>query len=64
MFVYGMKSRGFSIGAQPEGVVEWSDVNKEMIGFYSIIKYNRKLTDEEISRYDLVDLQFVIDAFK
>ena len=57
MFVYGMKLRGFSIGTQPSGVKEWEDSDKIKTGFYSIIKYDRELTAEEISRYDLVQIK-------
>ena len=57
MFVYGMKLRGFSIGTQPAGVKEWEDTNKSETGFYSIIKYDRKLTDKEVAEYDLVEIQ-------
>lgn len=53
MFKYGMKLRGFSIGCQPSGVIEWMDVDKKETGYYSIIIYDRELTDEEIRKYDL-----------
>jgi hypothetical protein len=53
MYVYGMRLRGFSIGCQPSGVVEWKDSNKSQSGYWSIIKYDRKLTDEELSKYSL-----------
>lgn len=56
MFIYGMKLRGFRIGAQPDGVIEWNDTDKEKTGFYSIIKYEKKLTKEKVKKYDLVEL--------
>lgn len=52
-YVYGMRLRGFSLGCQPSGVIEWEDSNKSVTGFYSFITYDRKLTDEEIQKYDL-----------
>lgn len=56
MYNYGMKLRGFSIGCQPKGVIEWKDTNKAEQGFYSIITYDRELTPEEIEAYDLTNL--------
>ena len=56
MYKYGMKLRGFSIGTQPAGVKEWEDTDKSKTGFYSIIKYDRELTAEEVSEYDLVKI--------
>lgn len=52
-FIYGMKLRGFSIGAQPSGVIEWEDTEKEKTGYWSIITYDRELTEEETKKYDL-----------
>jgi hypothetical protein len=51
MFLYGMRLRGFSIGCQPSGVVKrMDDVNGR---YWDVIAYDRKLTDAEISAYDL-----------
>lgn len=51
-YTYGMKQRGFSIGCQPtKGFVERKDSDNDK--YYDLIVYNRKLTDEEISRYGL-----------
>lgn len=53
MYKYGMKERGFSMGCQPmKGLVDWEDC--EIGGkYYSIIVYERKLTDQEIREYEL-----------
>lgn len=51
-FWYGMSERGFSIGCQPKGgLIERLD--DETGEFYDILVYDRRLTDEEISRYEL-----------
>lgn len=54
-YAYGMKSRGFSIGCQPksdfiERIEDTSDT------FYDILVYGRKLSDKEVSDYELVYL--------
>lgn len=50
MYRYGMRLRGFSIGCQPmDGLVMAKDGTK----YYSILCYNRKLTDKEIEEYEL-----------
>ena len=55
LYKYGMKLRGFSIGCQPkQGFVERQDDNTGE--YYDIIVYDRKLTDEEITKFELVDL--------
>ena len=52
LFTYGMRLRGFSIGCQPlEGFVAADDDCLDE--YYSILLYNRKLTDEETKNYDL-----------
>jgi len=56
-FRYGMKLRGFSPGAQPRGVVEWEDANKQETGFWSIVVYDRELTEAEINNYDVEKIE-------
>lgn len=56
MYKYGMRLRGFSIGCQPKGVIKHEDTNKAETGYWSIIYYDRELTDEEINKFDLVRL--------
>jgi hypothetical protein len=54
-YAYGMKLRGFSIGCQPkEGLIERIDDTSDT--FYDILIYGRKLSDKEISDYELVYL--------
>lgn len=50
-YYYGMRLRGFSLGAQPmKGIIEAF----EGIGRYkNILKYSRPLTAEEIKDYEL-----------
>lgn len=51
---YGMRLRGYSIGAQPAGVVERADDPTGL--YYDIITYNRELTPEELDMYNLTPL--------
>ena len=61
LYKYGMRLRGFSIGCQPmDGLVEWDDCDNDS-EYYSVITYDRKLTKEEVSGYDL-DLVEVIKS--
>ena len=52
---YGMRLRGYSIGAQPAGVVERADDPTGL--YYDIITYNRELTPEELDMYSLTPLE-------
>lgn len=55
MYRYGMRLRPFSIGCQPmKGLKEWQD---DVTGkYWSILTYDRPLTEEEIESYELDDL--------
>lgn len=66
---YGMKSRGCAPMCQPyEGLVEFIDTDKHKTGFYSVLRYNRKLTKAECDDYELVNLcaneEVIISGFK
>ena len=51
-YLYGMKLRGFSIGCQPkQGLIERQDDTSG--NYHDILVYDRKLTDEELKRYEL-----------
>lgn len=57
-YVYGMRLRGYSPGAQPDGVVTWDDEPdtwplEKGKGYHSMIWYDRELTEKEMSDYDL-----------
>lgn len=43
--------RGFSIGCQPSGVIDRMDNASGK--YWDIIAHNRRLTDSEITSYDL-----------
>lgn len=54
-YYYGMKYRGFSPGAQPKkGLIGRIENNETE--YYDVIDYDRKLTDEEISNYELEEI--------
>lgn len=51
---YGMRLRGYSPGAQPDGAQKRYD---DPTGrYHDIIVYNRRLSDSEIREYDLDNL--------
>lgn len=52
LYTYGMRLRGFSPGCQPmKGLIE---VRDDPFGdYWNILVYNRKLTDKEVSAYEL-----------
>ena len=59
-FMYGMKSRGFSIGCQPkEGFLGRLDDPKGK--YYDILVYDRRLDDEEVSEFELEFIDFEFD---
>ena len=50
-YVYGMRLRGCSPGAQPRGFIE---VRDDISGLYhDILVYPRRLTDDELRDYEL-----------
>ena len=51
-YIYGMRLRGFSLGAQPmDGFVRRRD---DWTGLYfDILEYSRPLTEREIKQYEL-----------
>lgn len=59
IYVYGMKLRGFSLGAQPmKGLIRVldkalkEDLDSDNI-YHDLIEYDRQLTKKEIEIYDL-----------
>ena len=62
MFYYGMRVRGFSIGAQPYGVCGCVDVETDK--YYDIIYYDRPLMEDEMEAYSLDDVKFGNYAIK
>ena len=55
VYLYGMKMRPFAPGAQPMlGIIDAED---DPTGYYyAILTYNRRLTDDEVKKYELVDM--------
>ena len=53
IYKYGMKHRGVGIGCQPSGFTHYEDVDKSKTGFWSFVYYNRELSEDEISKYEL-----------
>ena len=57
MFYYGMKYRPFGIGCQPRGFVNVIEAQKNIDGYYSIVVYERELTETEIYGYELIKVE-------
>ena len=61
LYKYGMRMRGFSIGCQPmQGLVDWEDCDSDS-EYYSTLVYDRKLTKEEVSGYELDIIEVIKD---
>ena len=52
IYKYGMRLRGFSPGCQPMKGLLKAEVSTDS-RYYSILRYNRKLTEKEIEDYEL-----------
>lgn len=51
-YFYGMRLRGFSIGAQPiKGLIKREDSSSGR--YHDILVYDRKLTEKELTDYEL-----------
>ena len=60
---YGMRTRGCAPGCQPaEGFVERIDSN--IVDYYDIISYNRKLSEAEEKTYSLDELKQTENGFE
>ena len=54
-YKYGMKERGFSLGCQPmRGLKDWKDTDGK---YYSILWYDRELSEQEVKNYELDELE-------
>lgn len=52
MYKYGMRLRGYSIGCQPKDGLLFVRDDPDY-RYHNILFYNRKLTDQEVSDYEL-----------
>lgn len=52
-YLYGMRARPLSPGAQPKGVTEFYPPLLQYPQYWNIIVYDRPLTEQEISDYEL-----------
>lgn len=65
-FMYGLRLRPYSIGAQPKGPIQFIDVEeiprdikkkyKEPDYRYGILVYPKKLSDRDVDHYSLTDM--------
>ena len=52
VYKYGMRLRGFSPGAQPDGGLIESEIDP-LEEYWNVLVYSRKLSDDEMEQYDL-----------
>ena len=66
VYKYGLRLRGVSIGTQPQGFIAYEDSNKSKTGYWSFVFYDRKLTEDEIQKYDMdfIDEKIWMEDFK
>lgn len=51
---YGMRLRPFGPETAPmQGLLGWMDTDKVETGYWSVLWYDRILTEQETARYDL-----------
>lgn len=53
MYKYGMRLRELSPGCQPKGFEYFEHCNKRLTGYWSYVWYSRKLTENELSNYNM-----------
>lgn len=51
-----MKLRPYDTGCQPLGNIDYKELNKKETGFWGELTYDRKLTEQEIYKYDLATI--------
>lgn len=56
-YLYGMRLRGFSPGAQPKGVTSVQDDKQGR--YWDVLVYARKLTEQEVRDYELDYLDYL-----
>lgn len=56
LFWYEMLHRPVGIGCQPKGFVATDDT----LGNYGLVAYDRKLTEEELSEYEMKEWKEVV----
>lgn len=57
MYKYMLTQRPAGIGCQPsEGLLMIEDKDKRNDGCYAILTYTRKLTEEEINKYEIKEI--------
>ena len=55
-YSYKMLYRPFGLGCQPDGHIDYEDKFKSKDGCWGIITYDRKLTDDELYRFELKEV--------
>ena len=52
-YLYGMRARPIGPGAQPKGILEFYPPILQYPQYWNIVVYDRPLTEQEISDYEL-----------
>lgn len=53
MYKYRLKYRTCGIGCQPNDFILHEEMDKKTTGFWGELTYNRKLSDQEIYKFEL-----------
>lgn len=53
-FKYKLRSRPCGIGCQPDGFINYSEMDKRATGFFGELTYDRELTENEIYKFELM----------
>lgn len=53
MYKYGLRLREVSPGCQPKDFECFEHCNKRSTGYWSYVWYSRKLTEDELSNYNM-----------
>lgn len=53
IFKYRLRYRPLDVGCQPEGFISYEELSKKQTGFFGELTYTRKLTQDEIRKYEL-----------
>ncbi len=52
-YKYTMPFRPFGIGCQPKGFIKVEEANKYIDGYYNILTYPEKLSEEQVYQFEL-----------
>lgn len=57
MYKYAMLYRPLGFNCQPPGWIHYEETSKAKTGYWGILTYKEKLTDEDLKKYELMFLE-------